>query len=120
MKNLKHDLLENIDKDKVLTVNLTYYWFDKFVSGFKKEEYRKITDHWIKRLLKEPLGESVPKFKEFEYLEIRKGYTRNRIIYKITDMAIRHPKPDWAPEEWLNERCFVIETGRKVYRVISL
>ena len=35
---------------KVLTLSVKKEWFDKILSGEKKEEYREIKPYWIKRL----------------------------------------------------------------------
>lgn len=34
---------------KTLHLNLHKKWFDMILSGEKKEEYRKLTNHWLKR-----------------------------------------------------------------------
>ena len=34
----------------ILTLHLTYYWYDLIDSGEKTEEYRLATDYWKKRI----------------------------------------------------------------------
>ena len=46
---------------KVLTLSVKKEWFDKIVSGEKKEEYREVKSYWVARLYYDRFGKLSPK-----------------------------------------------------------
>lgn len=47
---------------ETLQLNLIKHWFDLTLQGFKKEEYRDITQFWVKRLLCMKNGDNLTKY----------------------------------------------------------
>lgn len=65
-------------------------WFDMIQSGIKREEYREIKSYWTKRLFN----------KEYSQVKFRRGYTKNSLIFQITDISIGRGNTDiGAPED---------------------
>lgn len=53
---------------KILNLTLKKIWFDKVLSGEKKEEYREIKEYWNKRL-----GPTI----KYDTIRFRNGYAKN-------------------------------------------
>ena len=53
-------------------------WFDMIKEGIKREEYREIKPYWTKRLFS----------KNFNIVKFRRGYTKNSLTFKITDIYV--------------------------------
>lgn len=123
---------------KVLTLSVKKEWFDKIVSGEKKEEYREIKPYWVARfyydrfgklspkMVKE-LADSVAKYGDTEHFETKNGievsfvpYThvllingygknRPRIEKEIMGITIGKPKKGLCPYKWLDKEFFIIK-----------
>jgi hypothetical protein len=91
-------------------------WFDLIASGEKLEEYREVTDYWIKRLVMggidayccyyEPF-----KFKRFDTVTFQHGYAKNspRIVCEFKGIEVGIGKAEWgAPKE----NVFIIKLGK--------
>lgn len=82
---------------------LTGYWFDMIRYGGKREEYRKNTDYWKKRLSTD---------KHYDYVTFHRGYTNTCATFRITGISLGIGKSCWGapPEE-----CFIISLGKFIY-----
>lgn len=122
---------------KVLTLSVKKEWFDKIVSGEKKEEYREIKPYWVARLFYDRFGklspkmvkelaDSVAKYGDTEHFEAKNGievsfvpYThvlfingygddKPRIEKEIVWIDIDRPRKGWCPDDFLGREFFVI------------
>lgn len=97
---------------KVLTLSVKKEWYDKILSGEKKEEYREIKEYWDKRLydvVKSAAGFiAVPK--PFTHVLFINGYgdDKPRIEKEIESIDIDRPRKGWCPNEFLGKEYFVI------------
>ncbi len=58
---------------RVLHLNLHLCWFEKILSGEKREEYRELSDYWRVRL----------EGKQFDVVEFRNDYKKNAPRFRI-------------------------------------
>ena len=122
---------------KVLTLSVKKEWFDKILSGEKKEEYREIKPYWVARLYYDRFGKLSPKMvKELTDHIIKYGDTENfeakngigvsfvpythvlfingygddkpRIEKEIESIDIGKPRKGWSPDDFLGKEFFVI------------
>ena len=122
---------------KVLTLSVKKEWFDKILSGEKKEEYREINPYWVARLYYDRFGKLSPKMvKELTDHIIKYGDTENfeakngigvsfvpfthvlfingygddkpRIEKEIESIDIGKPRKGWCPDDFLGKEFFVI------------
>ena len=122
---------------KVLTLSVKKEWFDKILSGEKKEEYREIKPYWVARLYYDRFGKLSAKIvKEVTYHIIKYGDTENfeakngigvsfvpythvlfingygddkpRIEKEIESIDIGKPRKGWCPDDFLGKEFFVI------------
>lgn len=120
---------------KTLDLVLMHRWYDMIGDGEKPVEYRKAVPHWIKRLLlnydrsvqeyisidsvtaaalskdhdaiHSGLKDGTLKFKEFQSVRFRRGYTRTTMEFKIQDITFGFGESALgAPED---ERVFRIK-----------
>ena len=124
-------------RDKILHLTLNKKWFDMFLSGDKKEEYREIKSYWIKRLcyfnndiesFDEMLGDiynNLAKHKDIDefvkyydfgfvnytHIIFTNGYGKNRPNFKvpIKDITISNGVEIWGGSPL--KLYFVIKTG---------
>lgn len=123
---------------KVLTISVKKEWFDKIVSGEKKEEYREIKPYWVARLFYDRFGklspkmvkelaDSVAKYGDTEHFEAKNGievsfvpYThvlfingygddKPRVEKEIEWIDIDRPRKGWCPDDFLGKEFFVIK-----------
>ena len=123
---------------KVLTLSVKKEWFDKILSGEKKEEYREIKPYWVARLYYDRFGKLSPKMvKELTDHIIKYGDTENfeakngigvsfvpythvlfingyrkdspRIEKEIESISIGKPKKGLCPDKWLYTEFFIIK-----------
>ncbi|RYZ47920.1 MAG: ASCH domain-containing protein [Sphingobacteriales bacterium] len=90
---------------KPLFLILKGEWYDRILSGEKKEEYRDLTPFWEKRLRKTP----TPRQVIFQH-----GYTRNarRMLVEIEQISVAQPKRRYTDEQAdITRRCFVLRLG---------
>lgn len=112
-----------------LDLTLKKEWFDMVASGEKKEEYRDVKPHWIKRFILRSFsrdeykldnpaqmiiqhseyysGES--RMKKFETVTFRNGYQKDAptIVKQIESIIIDTGKPEWGATE--GQYYFVIK-----------
>lgn len=123
---------------KVLTLSVKKEWFDKIVSGEKKEEYREIKPYWVARLfycrygkipseMVKELTEFIKKdkstvrfehengievyFVPFTHVLFINGYRKDspRIKKEIESITIGKPKKGMCPDKWLDHEFFIIK-----------
>ena len=94
---------------KILDLALKAEWYDLIEKGEKKEEYREIKAYWIKRLT---ISESPIKFKHFDYVRFRYGYTKRIITFKIKEIKIGIGNPTWGGKP--NTNVFIIKLGERL------
>lgn len=110
---------------KVLTLSVKKEWFDKIVSGEKKEEYREIKPYWISRLVNHQAGSGdvlfeefggysivvgKPEYKPFTHVLFINGYgdDKPRVEKAIEWIDIDRPRKGWCPDDFLGKEFFVI------------
>lgn len=104
---------------KVLTLSVKKEWFDKILSGEKKEEYREIKPYWIKRLTTncEVVYDVVAEtycgkvlYRPYTHVLFINGYgdDKPRIEKEIESIDIDRPRKGWCPDEFLGKEYFVI------------
>lgn len=122
---------------KVLTLSVKKEWFDKILSGEKKEEYREIKPYWVARFYYDRFGKLSPKmvkeltdyiikhgdtehfeakngievsFVPFTHVLFINGYgdDKPRIEKEIESIDIGKPRKGWCPDDFLGKEFFVI------------
>lgn len=80
--------------------NRKNHWYDKIASGEKTVEYRRICDHWMRRLCEKLPNANGHKIRRFDIAEFRLGYKKQgAIVRKITNIDIGPcPYPGWNGE----------------------
>lgn len=110
---------------RTLDLVLKGEWYDMITSGEKTEEYRELSDYWIKRLLypgtKGDLGElisygypasaDISEYCRFAYVRFRRGYTNISMTYKIKAIRVDEGRQEWGARRF--ERYFVIKLGER-------
>ena len=115
-KEVYHDIINAQKKGKVLVLVVKAKWFEMYVENYKKEDYRAVTPYWEKRILKHYLGAfDKPVYKEFDFVDIRRGYSKIRAIFKFEGVTMKTPNKFWAPPEFHDIIHFAIEVGEMVY-----
>ena len=115
---------------KTLTLSLKKQWFNMIKSGEKKEEYRKLNEYWIKRLLLcseselDDVWDAASEFinptqrlnkhlvineciKHFDSIVFTLGYpkaddTERRLVFKNPKIRIGQGKPEWGAAVGVN------------------
>lgn len=107
---------------KVLDLVVKHKWYDMEESGEKPEEYRVLSDHWVKRFLRIDSGRegalrylaSLPTnqvWQEYTHVRFHRGYTSTTMLFEIKSMHIDVGNPDWgAPKE----KVFIIKLGERI------
>nr|DAM61231.1 MAG TPA: hypothetical protein [Caudoviricetes sp.] len=126
--NVRHPLITillmifQVRAMKILDLVVRYKWYDMEESGEKPEEYRVLSDHWVKRFLRIDTGRegalrylaSLPTnqvWQEYTHVRLHRGYTSTTMLFEIKSMHIDVGNPDWgAPKE----EVFIIKLGERV------
>ncbi|WP_051621299.1 hypothetical protein [Leeuwenhoekiella sp. MAR_2009_132] len=117
-----------------LHLNLKKKWFDMFLAGIKKEEYRELNHYWFKRivfnhkkvnqfynvhtdlgvknLFSNPLLAKSIAFKPIDTITFSNGYAKDRpqFVIELKGIEIREGKPEWGAEP--RKKYFVLKTGQ--------
>lgn len=113
---------KKMNKMKILDLILKGKWYDMIASGEKPEEYRVLSDHWVKRFLLLNSGRdgalkylaSLPTdqvWQEYTHVRVHRGYTSTTMLFEIKSIHIGFGNPEWgAPEE----EVFIIKLGERV------
>lgn len=107
---------------KILYLPLKGQWYRMIESGVKKEEYRDINMHWIKRLVDymEIPGDiefaPVVFMKPYTHVEFSLGYPRRddrlkRMRFEIVNISIGIGYAEWGAPDW---SVFKIELGKRI------
>jgi len=112
-------------KNNTLDLVLKHKWYDMIDIGEKPEEYRDLTEHWVKRLL--TLTEQgfkklhyfgileereIIKFKDYTHVRFHRGYTSMTITFEIERISIGKGNPEWgAPTD---REVFIIKLGKRL------
>ena len=122
----------------ILKLTLKKKWFDMILSEKKTEEYREIKDYWSKRLVAKVkvFGDYLPlnkfminngfsyqitkirnpnmlvKFKEYDLIEFKNGYSKNspQFTIELKGINIGKGKNDWGAEN--DKLYFVLKLGK--------
>ncbi|AQW96662.1 MULTISPECIES: hypothetical protein [Elizabethkingia] len=97
---------------------LTKEWFDKILSGEKKEEYRDFTDFYITRLGVIDKDGDLVDTKKYDTIRFQLGYKQDapKMIVKCEDVIIEHDED--AGDELTSENCnFVIVLGEILEKI---
>lgn len=106
---------------KTLHLILKRKWYDMIASGEKKEEYRKITSYWMKRLCDNVtcnfnVGTGEIKvqgeIKNFDTVCFHRGYTETTMSFEIKNIVTDTGIPEWGAEP--GKQYFVIKLGEKI------
>lgn len=79
---------------KVLHLTLYKKWFDQILCGDKKEEYRKLTHFWTKRILN----------KQFDEIHFKNGYSTSAPWMRVKNLGIKIG-------EFEGEKCYIFCLG---------
>ena len=117
---------------RILDLPLKAVWYLMIESGEKPEEYRKITDYWIKRLAKCKGHNSHDKTgfwckkanciscvtrgdgfhqEEYTHVRFRCGYTKRTMLFKLNSISIGKGNPAWGAP---NHEVFILKLGEKI------
>lgn len=94
----------------ILHLNLKKKWFDMILFGEKKEEYREITDYWVRRLCFKKAAERYA-IRHFDSIVFSNGYAKNRPQFEIElkNIVVAGGKAEWGAENGKN--YFVLKLG---------
>lgn len=103
---------------KTLHLVLKAKWYDMIASGEKKEEYRKVKQYWMKRLI-EDVGEDEEGdtschvfYVDYDCVCFHRGYTSTTMTFTVEDIDIGKGKPEWgAPAD---RDVFIIKLGERL------
>jgi len=95
-----------------LILTLTKKWFDMIASGEKKEEYREIKPHWIRRF--NPTGNLLDDCRDFYPVEFRNGYSKTSpsMEFHCSEVTIGYGNPDWGAIP--GKEYYVIKLGGRI------
>jgi hypothetical protein len=81
-QNTQMQILQNNSRNnkmtKILHLTLKKEWFDQIAAGEKVEEYRENKPYWTKRLV-----DSANRYKQFNEIHFRNGYSKNAPFMKV-------------------------------------
>lgn len=121
---------------KILYLPVRKQWYDMEAAGIKKEEYRRITPFWVKRLLwdadyNEPIDDAYaamePRkvsnavdagcftFREYTHVMLTSGYpskddNSRRALFRIEKISCGLGRTDWGAPD--GEVVFIISLGK--------
>lgn len=82
----------------LLHLSVTNEWYDMIVNGEKDEEYRQYKPYWFRIINK-----------YYSHVLIRRGYTKEFVIYPIIKTYVGKGKPEWgAPDK----QCIIIKLNK--------
>lgn len=85
----------------MLTMPIKRKWFDMIVSGEKKEEYRDISEYWIKRIVNEKKRQGITHILDKGLrVCIRAGYGKDSPAAMLTLAKVDYGpgRPEWGAE----------------------
>lgn len=109
---------------KILDLPLKKEWYIMIEAGEKPEEYRGITQYWMKRLMwchiiscinyscHNCLMMDGRSFKDFSHVRFRYGYTKRTMLYEIKSITVGFGNHEWgAPKD---REVFIIKIGKRI------
>lgn len=101
----------------ILDLVLKRKWYEMIQNGEKTEEYRKISDYWVRRLCgvvrNLETGDDEVVIKRFTHVKFHLGRSNKRtMLFKIKDFTIGQGNVEWGAPE--NEDVFIIKLGERV------
>lgn len=89
---------------KTLKLVLKKKWYDMIASGEKTEEYRDVTDYWIKRI----------SGKGYKLVTFYLGYAKNRpsMTFEMRTPIISTGIQQWGAE--IGKKYFVLRLGSRI------
>lgn len=110
---------------KTLDLVLKHKWYDMIACGEKREEYRELTEYWIKRLLNLTKDgqkknhyfgfideDDILGFKNFDAVRFHRGYTSTTMTFEIESITIGEGREEWGAEP--GKDYFVIKLGNRI------
>jgi len=102
-----------------LHLSLKEKWYRMIEKGEKKEEYREITQYWVRRLVQKesPLEIEPVLYRQYDEVEFTLGYPKKedksrRMTFEIKKIDIGLGSSEWGAPK--NQRVFIITLGRKL------
>ena len=106
-----------------ITLTLHKKWFDKILSGEKKEEYREIKPYWVRRLIGNwHQHDDGSVFYRGDYLmpfgvskiRFRNGYAKDarEMVVEWAGVEVKEPNPDWCELQDVARLLFSLKLGR--------
>lgn len=93
-------------------------WYDMVASGEKKEEYRALNNYYKSGRLLDmdyPDGFVDGTFAPAHpYVSFHRGYTKTTMMFKIDEIRIGKPNPEWCEPEDKDKQVFIIKLGERV------
>lgn len=109
-----------------IVLTLKKEWFERILSGEKKEEYREIKPYWVRRLVgnwHQYNEKSV--FYKGDYLmpfgvtaiTFKNGYSKDarRFTIEWKGIEVKEPNPEWVPQEFCGQLFFALKLGRVLF-----
>jgi hypothetical protein len=99
------EALSPLPSVKILHLPIKRHWFDLILRGIKKEEYRELKNHWLRRLT------DGKRFKTFDIVRFSNGYGAGvpTVDVEFIDIHFGCPSnPDWCEKM---EFGYVIKLG---------
>ena len=95
---------------KDLKLVLKRKWYDMIASGYKKEEYREVTDYWKNRLLEKGSWD----VRLFDTVTFYLGYAKERpsMTFEWISLGYGEGKPEWGAEP--GKEYFIIILGERI------
>lgn len=105
---------------RTLYLPLKKVWYEMIESGVKTEEYREITEYWIKRLttLNVPFlpfsyryGYLDIPFKPFDCVKFSYGYTKRSMTFECCGITTGKGRSVWGAQ---GNNVFIIKLGKRI------
>lgn len=108
IKGVYYAKKQDVFPEKILELAVTYHWYDEIESGRKKEEYRKDTPYYRKRLMYPESCTEV--WKKYDAIRFRRGrFGKKTMLIKHEGTRLGFGNPEWgAPDD---EKLFILMLG---------
>ncbi len=98
-------------RENTLFLILKKEWYDKILSGEKKEEYRDFTDYYISRLCELDKQGNIVNMKDYKFVRFQLGYSKqNQMLVEVKDLILEFDSYDEDTGKFENPE-FVIYLG---------
>ena len=118
---------------KTLFLPLKKEWYEMIERGEKTEEYRELTQYWMRRLCADSRNKTICayagptctarfscvqcasedgfRFIHYDAVCFSYGYTKRRMTFKCEDITIGKGRPEWGAPDY---ETFIIKLGNKL------